>query len=92
MSERTNKNDLIAFAGPTLDLILRLKAGIVQPSNDWRPEIIRCSKILRNAPSVTGLARKSFRWQNLRWLRLLTNGLNQQFSAQSRVGKKSFAA
>ena len=39
MSERTNRNDLIAFAGPTLDLILRLKAGIVQPSNDLRPKI-----------------------------------------------------
>lgn len=39
MSERTNKNDLVAFAGPTFDLILRLKAGIVQPSNDLRPKI-----------------------------------------------------
>lgn len=39
MSERTNKNDLIAFAGPVFDLILRLKAGIVHPSNDLRPKI-----------------------------------------------------
>lgn len=39
MSERTTKNDLVAFAGPVFDLILRLKAGIVQPSNDLRPKI-----------------------------------------------------
>lgn len=39
MSERTNRNDLIAFAGPVFDLILRLKAGIIQPSNDLRPKI-----------------------------------------------------
>lgn len=39
MSERANKNDLVAFAGPVFDLILRLKAGIVQPSNDLRPKI-----------------------------------------------------
>lgn len=39
MSERTNKNDLVAFAGPIFDLILRLKAGIVPPSNDLRPKI-----------------------------------------------------
>lgn len=39
MSERTNKNDLTAFAGPIFDLILRLKAGIVPPSNDLRPKI-----------------------------------------------------
>lgn len=39
MSERANPNDLIAFAGPIFDLILRLKAGIVQPSNDLRPKI-----------------------------------------------------
>jgi type VI secretion system protein ImpK len=39
MSERANPNDLIAFAGPVFDLILRLKAGIVQPSNDLRPKI-----------------------------------------------------
>lgn len=40
MSERTNKNDLVTFAGPIFDLILRLKAGIVQPSNDLRPKIV----------------------------------------------------
>jgi len=39
MSERTTKNDLVAFAGPIFDLILRLKAGIVQPSNDLRPKV-----------------------------------------------------
>ena len=39
MSERTNRNDLVAFAGPIFDLILRLKSGIVQPSNDLRPKI-----------------------------------------------------
>lgn len=36
---RTTKNDLIAFAGPIFDLILRLKAGIVAPSNELRPQI-----------------------------------------------------
>ncbi len=39
MSEKANPNDLIAFAGPVFDLILRLKAGIVAPSNDLRPKI-----------------------------------------------------
>lgn len=44
MSEQANindsgKNDLVAFAGPVLDLILRLKAGIVAPSNDLRPKV-----------------------------------------------------
>ena len=39
MSERAAKNDLITFAGPTFDLILRLKAGIVVPSNDLRPKV-----------------------------------------------------
>lgn len=39
MSERTSKNDLVTFAGPVFDLILRLKAGIVAPSNDLRPKI-----------------------------------------------------
>jgi type VI secretion system protein ImpK len=39
MAERTNKNDLVAFAAPIFDLILRLKAGIVTPSNDLRPKI-----------------------------------------------------
>ncbi len=39
-SKRQNKNnDLVAFAGPIFDLILRLKAGIVQPSNELRPKI-----------------------------------------------------
>jgi len=39
MSERTTKNDLVAFAGPIFDLILRLKSGIIQPSNDLRPKV-----------------------------------------------------
>lgn len=39
MSERTTKNDLVSFAGPIFDLILRLKAGIVAPSNDLRPQV-----------------------------------------------------
>ena len=39
MSERTNKNDLVAFAGPVFDLILRVKAGIVAPSNELRPQV-----------------------------------------------------
>lgn len=38
-SRRQTGNDLVAFAGPIFDLILRLKAGIVQPSNDLRPKI-----------------------------------------------------
>lgn len=38
-SKRQTNNDLVAFAGPVFDLILRLKAGIVQPSNDLRPKI-----------------------------------------------------
>lgn len=37
--KRQINNDLVAFAGPVFDLILRLKAGIVQPSNDLRPKI-----------------------------------------------------
>ena len=39
MSEPTAKNDLVAFAGPIFDLVLRLKATIVAPSNDLRPKI-----------------------------------------------------
>lgn len=39
MSEAANKNDLVTFAGPVFDLILRLKAGIVAPSNELRPQI-----------------------------------------------------
>ena len=38
MSESSRK-DLVTFAGPTFDLILRLKAGIVAPSNELRPKI-----------------------------------------------------
>jgi type VI secretion system protein ImpK len=39
MSDRTTKNDLVTFAGPVFDLILRLKAGIVTPSNELRPQV-----------------------------------------------------
>ena len=39
MSEAANKNDLVTFAGPVLDLILRLKSGIVTPSNELRPKV-----------------------------------------------------
>lgn len=38
-SRKQGNTDLVAFAGPTFDLILRLKAGIVQPSNTLRPQI-----------------------------------------------------
>lgn len=38
-SRRQSNNDLVSFAGPVFDLILRLKAGIVKPSNDLRPKI-----------------------------------------------------
>ncbi len=40
---RTTSNDLVRFAGPIFDLVLRLKAGIVQPSNELRP---KCAKLL----------------------------------------------
>lgn len=39
MSEASAKNDLITFAGPIFDLILRLKAGIVTPSPELRPKV-----------------------------------------------------
>lgn len=39
----TSTNDLVRFAGPIFDLILRVKAGIVQPSNELRP---KCAKLL----------------------------------------------
>ncbi len=39
MSERATKNDLVTFAGPVLDLILRVRAGIVTPSNELRPQV-----------------------------------------------------
>jgi type VI secretion system protein ImpK len=39
MSDRASKNDLVTFAGPIFDLVLRLKAGIVAPSNALRPQI-----------------------------------------------------
>ncbi|HEX8736620.1 MAG TPA: type IVB secretion system protein IcmH/DotU [Pyrinomonadaceae bacterium] len=32
-------NDLVTFAAPVFDLILRLQAGIVKPSNELRPKI-----------------------------------------------------
>lgn len=39
VSRRQSETDLVVFAGPIFDLILRLKAGIVQPSNDLRPKV-----------------------------------------------------
>ena len=39
MSEIAAKNDLITFAGPIFDLILRVKAGIVTPSPELRPKV-----------------------------------------------------
>ncbi len=39
-SREPSKNDLVRFAGPIFDLVLRLKAGIVQPSNKLRPKIV----------------------------------------------------
>lgn len=39
MSEVASKNDLITFAGPIFDLILRVKAGIVAPSPELRPKV-----------------------------------------------------
>jgi type VI secretion system protein ImpK len=54
MSEQTsskrqsNNNDLVAFAGPVFDLILRLKAGIVQPSNELRPKITQLLQEFEN--------------------------------------------
>ena len=39
MAESATRNDLITFAGPIFDLVLRLKAGIVAPSNELRPQI-----------------------------------------------------
>jgi type VI secretion system protein ImpK len=39
VSEAATKNDLITFAGPIFDLILRVKAGIIPPSNELRPKV-----------------------------------------------------
>lgn len=39
MAESGSKNDLVTFAGPIFDLVLRLKAGIVSPSNELRPKV-----------------------------------------------------
>jgi type VI secretion system protein ImpK len=39
MSEVASKNDLITFAGPIFDLVLRVKAGIVIPSPELRPKV-----------------------------------------------------
>lgn len=38
MAETSTKNDLITFAGPIFDLVLRLKSEIVAPSNELRPK------------------------------------------------------
>ena len=39
MSAVATKNDLITFAGPIFDLVLRVKAGIVTPSPELRPKV-----------------------------------------------------
>lgn len=39
MSDSSAKTDLVTFAGPIFDLVLRLKAGIVTPSNELRPKL-----------------------------------------------------
>lgn len=64
MSEKTSKNDLVAFAGQIFDLVLRLKAGIVQPSNDLRPKIVsmlndfeKRAERYRYNPKVTQVAK-----------------------------------
>ena len=38
---RKHQSDLLRFAGPVFDLILRLKAGIVKPSNSLRPKVAK---------------------------------------------------
>ncbi len=43
-SRRESSNDLVTFAGPIFDLILRLRAGIIQPSNELRSQIGRLLK------------------------------------------------
>ncbi|MDQ3800268.1 MAG: type IVB secretion system protein IcmH/DotU, partial [Acidobacteriota bacterium] len=37
--QQQNANDLVTFAAPVFDLILRLQSGIVKPSNELRPKI-----------------------------------------------------
>jgi type VI secretion system protein ImpK len=39
MADSSSKNDLVTFAGPIFDLVLRLKAEIVSPSNELRPKV-----------------------------------------------------
>ena len=39
MSEVATKNDLITFAGPIFDIVLRVKAGIVVPASDLRLKV-----------------------------------------------------
>lgn len=39
MSEVASKNDLITFAGPIFDVILRVKAGIVKPTPELRAKV-----------------------------------------------------
>ena len=38
---RSSQSELLRFAGPIFDLILRLKAGIVKPSNSLRPKVAK---------------------------------------------------
>ncbi|HLM01670.1 MAG TPA: type IVB secretion system protein IcmH/DotU [Pyrinomonadaceae bacterium] len=37
--QQQSANDLVTFAAPVFDLILRLQSGIVKPSNELRPKI-----------------------------------------------------
>ena len=39
MSEAATKNDLITFAGPIFDLVLRVKSGITPPSSELRAKV-----------------------------------------------------
>ncbi len=40
-----SEKDLVSFASPVFDLVLRVKSGIVQPSNDLRPKV---AELLKN--------------------------------------------
>ncbi len=42
--QRQTNTDLVGFAGPVFDLILRLRAGIVKPSNDLRVKVMSLLK------------------------------------------------
>jgi type VI secretion system protein ImpK len=40
----TGGNDIVSLATPTLDLVLRLKAGLIAASNDLRPSVVALLK------------------------------------------------